>query len=86
MQVATGSTSPVIRTVLHARPYGRFIEIKSNFKGKKLHITNYGSIFLEAVLEIETMKVCETIINEKHNHSILQDDFFHKQTHPFSQQ
>ena len=33
-------------TVFHARQYGRFIEIQSNFRGKKLHRMKEGSYFL----------------------------------------
>ena len=33
-------------TVFHPRPYGRFIEIQSNLRRKKLHRTNQGSDFL----------------------------------------
>ena len=33
-------------TVFHAWPYGRFIEIQSNLRRKKLHSTNQGSNFL----------------------------------------
>ena len=40
-------------TVFHAMPYGRFIEMQSNPRRKKLHRTNQGSDFLEAVLAIE---------------------------------
>ena len=42
-QVATRSTKP---TLFHEWPYGRFIEIQNNFKRKKLHRMNQGSIFL----------------------------------------
>ena len=45
IQIAARSTSAEI-TVNHARPYGRFIEIKSNLKRKKLHRTNQGYNFL----------------------------------------
>ena len=34
-------------TVFHARPYGRFIEIKSNFARKKPRRTNQGYHFLD---------------------------------------
>ena len=33
-------------TVFHVWPYGRFIEIQSNLRRKKLHRTNQGSNFL----------------------------------------
>ena len=35
---------------------GRFIEIQSNFRRKKLHKTNQGPNFLEVVLSIEIIK------------------------------
>ena len=37
-------------TVFHTWPYGRFIEILSNLRRKKLHRTIIAAIFLEAVL------------------------------------
>ena len=40
IQVATGGTSPDMTTVFHTWTYGRFIEIQSNLRGKKLHRTN----------------------------------------------
>ena len=39
-EVAAGSTSADMTTVFHARPYGRFIEIQSNLRRKKLRRTN----------------------------------------------
>ena len=36
-QVATRSTCPDMTRIYHAWPYGRFIEIKSNLRGKKIH-------------------------------------------------
>ena len=33
-------------TVFHARPYGRFIEIGSNFRKRKLYRMSQGQIFL----------------------------------------
>ena len=37
-------------TVFHAWPYGRFLEIHSNLRRKKLHRTNQGSNFLGGTL------------------------------------
>ena len=37
------STGPDMTAVLHAWPYGRFIEIQSNLRRKKLYRTNQGS-------------------------------------------
>ena len=42
-------------TVFHAWPYGRFIEIQSNLRRKKLHRRIKAPIFLEAVLALEIM-------------------------------
>ena len=39
-QVATTGISPDVTTVFHTRAYGRFIEIKSNLRRKKLYRTN----------------------------------------------
>ena len=39
-EVAAGSTSADMTTVFRARPYGRFIEIQSNLRRKKLRRTN----------------------------------------------
>ena len=44
--IATRGTRPDTTTVFHAWAYGRFIEIQSNLKRKKLHRTNQGSNFL----------------------------------------
>ena len=44
--VAARSTRPDMTVVFHARPYGRFIEIKSNLRRNKLHRTNQGSNFV----------------------------------------
>ena len=38
-QVATRSTSPDMEPVFHAWPYGRFIEVQSNLRRRKLHKT-----------------------------------------------
>ena len=35
--------------ISQARPYGRFIDIKINFRRKKLHMTNQGSNFLVGI-------------------------------------
>ena len=63
--------------VFHAWPYGRFIEIQSNLRRKKLHRTNQAPIFLEAVLAIEMMmSEPQSNLEEKVNHSILKYYFF----------
>ena len=38
--LTTGGTSPHMTTVFHTWAYGRFIEIQSNLRRKKLHRTN----------------------------------------------
>ena len=47
-QVAAMSTGPDMTTVFYERPYGRFKEIQSNPRIKKLHTTNQGSNFLKS--------------------------------------
>ena len=42
-------------TAFHARLHGRFIEIQSNLREKKLHRMNQVLIFLDTVLVIETI-------------------------------
>ena len=75
-------------TVLHARPYVRFIVIQSNLRKQKLHRRNQAPIFLEAVFAIEIMEESQSNMKEKDNAtSISKDDFFsQKQTHPLSHQ
>ena len=46
MQIANRNTSPDMPIEFCTRLYGRFIEIKSNFRRKKFHRTNQGSNFL----------------------------------------
>ena len=43
---ATRSTNPDMTTVFYTWPYGRFIEIQSNFRRKNLYRRNQGSNFL----------------------------------------
>ena len=42
-------------TIFHARLYGRFIEIQSNLRRKKLIERIKVPVFLEAVLVVEIM-------------------------------
>ena len=35
-------------TAFHARPYGRFIKINSNLRGKELYRMNKGSNFIDS--------------------------------------
>ena len=44
--VAARSTNPDMTLAFHARPHGRFIEIQSNLRRMKLHVTNQRSNFL----------------------------------------
>ena len=60
--------------VFHAWLCGRFIEIQSNLRRKKLHKTNLGS-FLIGVLAIEIMQKSQSNLEETVNPSILKDDF-----------
>ena len=46
IQVPTGSISPGMTTVFHARPYDRFIEIMSNLWSNRLYKTNQDFNFL----------------------------------------
>ena len=73
--MAARNTSLDKTTVFYASSYGEFIEIQSNFRRKKLHRTNQGSFFLEAVLAIEIMQEPQPDLEEKDKSSILQDDF-----------
>ena len=41
----TRSTSPDLTTVFHTWPYGKFIEIQSTLRRKKLHRTNKVPVF-----------------------------------------
>ena len=45
-KVAATSTNPDMAAVFHVLLYGRFMEIHSNLRRKKLHRTNQGSYFL----------------------------------------
>ena len=50
IQAATISTIPDMITVLHARLYGRFIEIQSNISRNKFPRKNQASHFVEGTL------------------------------------
>ena len=63
-----------MKTVFHAWPYGRFIEIKRNLRRKKLHRANQGSNFLEGNLAIDNVRA-QSNLEETVNPSILKDDF-----------
>ena len=72
IQVTASSICPDLTTVFHARLYGRFIDIKTNFRRKKLHRMYQGSNFLEMQFNLE----------KKGSPSILKDDFSSR-TDPF---
>ena len=71
-----GSTSPDMKTIFQAKPYDRFIEIKSNFRRKKLHKTNQGSSFLigSSFINRESVRA-PTNIGQQDNASIFKDEF-----------
>ena len=72
IQVTVSSTCPDLTTVFHARLYGRFIDIKTKFRRKKLHRMYQGSNFLEMQFNLE----------KKGSPSILKD-YFSSRTDPF---
>ena len=64
--------------VHHAKSYGRFIQIKSNLRRKKLHRTS-APIFLDAVLPRMTMSDPQFSLEEDGSPSIV-NYFFLKNT------
>ena len=62
-------------TVFHAGVYGRFIEIQSNVKKKKLHRVNQGSIFLVDNFNNRDMYKFQSNYEENVNPIILKDVF-----------
>ena len=74
-QVATRGTSPDVTTVFHTWAYGRFIEIQSSLRRKKLHRTNQGSNFLGGSFSNRDNIKVESNLQEEVNPSILKDDF-----------
>ena len=62
-------------TVFHIWAYGRFIEIQSNLRRKKLHRTNQGSNFLGGSFSNRDNIKVESNLEEEVNPSILKDDF-----------
>ena len=55
-------------TVFHACPYGRFIEIESNLRRKKLHRMNQGSNFLGGSFSNRDNVRPQSNLKEKVNH------------------
>ena len=81
MQVATRSTSPDMTTVFYTWPYGRFIEIQSNLRRKKLHRMNQVSNFLGGSFSNRDNVRAQIQFKEKVNPSILKD-YFSSRTDP----
>ena len=65
----------LIATVFYVWQYGRLIEIQSNLRRKKLHITNQGSDFLGGSFS-NIMQQPQSNLEEKVNPGILKDYFF----------
>ena len=62
-------------TIFHARPYGRFMEVQSKLRRKKLHRTNQDSDFLGDSFSKGDNVTGPSNLEEKDNLSILKDDF-----------
>ena len=73
-------------TVFHAWPYGRFIEIQSNLRRKKLHRTNQGSNFLGGSFSNRDNIRAPIQFGEESQPSILNIVFPQEQIHPSSNQ
>ena len=73
-------------TVFNTWPDGRFIEIKSNLRRKKLRRTNQGSNFLGGSFSNIGNVRTQSNLEETVNPSILKDDFPAEPTHLFSHQ
>ena len=74
-QVANRSTSPDMTTVFHTWLYGKFIEIQSNLRRKKLYRTNQGSNFLGGSFSNRDNVRAPIQFRRKSNPSILKDIF-----------
>ena len=62
--------------IFHARPNGRFMEIKSNLRRKRNFTEQIKTpIFFEAVLAVENMYEPQFNLEDQGNSSILKDDF-----------
>ena len=70
--------SPDMTAVFHARPYGKFIEIRTTSGERNLIERFKPSIFLEAVLATEP----QFNLEKTDNPSILKMIFPQKQNHP----
>ena len=64
-------------TVFHAWPYGRFLEIHSNLKRKRLHKTSQGSNFLKGSFSNRD-NVRDPIQFRRESQSIVKDNFVSK--------
>ena len=75
-----------MKTVFHAWLYGRFVEIQSTLRRKKLHTRNQGSNFPGGNFSNRYNIRAKSNLNEKANPSIFKMIFPQQQTHPFSHQ
>ena len=73
-------------TAFHARPYGRFIEIRRILGERNLIEQVKAPIFLKAVLAIEIIQEPQSNLEEKDSPSTFRADFPLEQNHPFSHQ
>ena len=62
-------------TVFHAKSYGRFIEIKSILREKKLHRRNHGSSFLGGSFSNRDNLGIQFNLEEKNSSKTLKDNF-----------
>ena len=72
--------------VFHARPFGRFIEIKSNLRWKNFIERIKTPIFLGDSFSSGDNVKPQSNLEEKDKPSILKDIFLQEKTHPFSHQ
>ena len=86
-QVAARNTSPDMTAGFHARSYGRFIEIKRNIRGEKLHRTNQGFNFLGSSCSNRDDVRAPIQFRTETEPQYLKRHFFpQEQTHSFSHQ
>ena len=86
-QVATRSTSLDVTTVFHAWAYGRFVEMQSNLRRKKLYRTSQGSHFLRGDFSNRDNVIDPIQFRRESQHQHLKRWFFpQEQIHTFSNQ
>ena len=86
-QVTTTGTSPDMRTALHTWSNGRFIEVESNLRRKKLRRTNQGSNFLgDNFSNWDNVRAPIQFRRESQPQHLKRWFFSHEQTHLFSHQ